>query len=88
MRITQTALKFNTTVYVLIACIIVIGAISYRTLPLEAAPEVKVPMMIVSTIYPGVSPEDMERLVTNVRTAGDAASSQASQQFHQPISVR
>jgi multidrug efflux pump len=66
MRITQTALKFNTTVYVLIACIIVIGAISYRTLPLEAAPEVKVPMMIVSTIYPGVSPEDMERLVTNV----------------------
>ena len=45
---------------------VVVGAVAYRSLPLEAAPEVKIPIMVVSTVYPGVAPEDMERLVTNV----------------------
>lgn len=66
MKITETALKFNTTVYVLILCIIVAGGVAYKTLPLEAQPDVEIPIMLVSTVYPGVSPEDMERLVTNV----------------------
>ncbi len=66
MRITETALKFKTTVYVLVAFIVVAGMVAYSDIPLEAAPEVEIPIMIVSTIYPGVSPEDMERLVTNV----------------------
>ena len=66
MKITETALKFKTTVYALIVFIVVVGALSYRSLPLEAAPEVKIPINIISTVYPGVAPEDMERLVTNV----------------------
>ena len=66
MKITEVALKFKTTIYVLIAFIVIVGAMSYRSLPLEAAPEVKIPVLIVSTVYPGVSPEDMEKLVTNV----------------------
>lgn len=66
MKITEAALKFNVTVYVLILFIIIAGYMAVKSLPLEAAPEVKIPIMIVSTIYPGVAPEDMERLVTNV----------------------
>jgi CzcA family heavy metal efflux pump len=66
MKITEVALKLNTTVYVLVAFLVIAGAIAYKSLPLEAAPEVKIPVMIVSTVYPGVSPEDVERLVTNV----------------------
>ncbi len=66
MKITETALKFNTTVYVLLIFIILVGMFSYRALPLESSPEVKIPFMLISTVYPGVSPEDMERLVTNV----------------------
>ncbi len=66
MKVTETALKFKTTVYAIIAFIVVVGAVSYRSLPLEAAPEVKIPINFISTVYPGVSPEDMERLVTNV----------------------
>ncbi|MCP4678366.1 MAG: efflux RND transporter permease subunit [Deltaproteobacteria bacterium] len=66
MKITETALKFRTTVYVLILFVIIAGLVSYNTMPLEANPEVDIPIMIVSTVYPGVSPEDMERLVTNV----------------------
>ncbi|MCP4678899.1 MAG: efflux RND transporter permease subunit [Deltaproteobacteria bacterium] len=66
MKITETALKFRTTVYVLILFVIIAGLVSYKSMPLEANPEVDIPIMSVSTVYPGVSPEDMERLVTNV----------------------
>jgi len=66
MKITEVALKFNTTVYVLIAFLVVAGAVAYKSLPLEASPEVEIPIMIVSTVYPGVAPEDVEQLVTNV----------------------
>ena len=65
MNITQTALKFRTTVYVLIAFLAIAGWSAFTSLPLEAAPEVKVPIMIVTTVFPGVAPEDVERLVTN-----------------------
>ena len=40
------------------------GAYSFDKLPLESDPEVKIPIAIVSTMYPGVSPADMEELVT------------------------
>jgi multidrug efflux pump len=67
MKITETALKFNITVYVLVVFIVIVGYfIAYRSLPLEAQPDIEIPIMLVSTVYPGVSPEDMERLVTNV----------------------
>jgi CzcA family heavy metal efflux pump len=66
MKITEIALRFKTTVYVVILFIAIAGGSAYRSLPLEAHPDVKIPYMLVSTIYPGVSPEDMERLVTNV----------------------
>jgi len=66
MNLTQLALKFRTTVYVAILFIVIAGGLAYGSLPLEAHPDVKIPIMLVSTVYPGVSPEDMERLVTNV----------------------
>jgi multidrug efflux pump len=66
MQIIQTALKLRTTVYVVVAFIVIIGSISYSAMPLENIPNIEIPVMLVSTVYPGVSPEDMERLVTNV----------------------
>ena len=65
MSLTGTALKHRTTVYVALVCVVVAGLISYKRLPLEADPEVQIPVVLVSTIYPGVAPEDVERLVTN-----------------------
>ena len=65
MKITETALRFKTTVYVLILSIFIIGMNSYMSLPLESSPDVEVPIIIVSVVYPGVSPEDIEKLVTN-----------------------
>jgi multidrug efflux pump len=66
MSLTGIALKHRTTVYVALVCVVIAGMLSYRSLPLEAEPEVQIPIVLVSTIYPGVAPEDVERLVTNV----------------------
>ena len=43
---------------------VLMGLMSYCQLPREAAPEIRRPMIFVTTIYPGVAPADMETLVT------------------------
>ena len=65
MIISDTAIKKRTTVGVLIVLIIFVGTFSYMTLPREAAPDVNIPMVFVSTVYEGVAPEDIETSVTN-----------------------
>ncbi len=45
-------------------CIFLFGLFTYLTLPREASPDVKIPVVMVTTPYPGVSPEDIESLVT------------------------
>lgn len=40
------------------------GIFSYTRLPLESNPEVKIPIAVISVVYPGASPADMEELVT------------------------
>jgi len=41
-----------------------VGLYSYVTLPREANPDITIPFVIVTTTYTGVSPSDMETLVT------------------------
>lgn len=65
MKLTKMALDFRTTVFVLILIIVIVGMNSYRRLPLEAAPDVEIPIILVHTVYPGVAPVDIEKLITN-----------------------
>jgi len=62
--VSDAAIKNRTTVGVLVLLIVVAGAISYVTLPREAAPDVPIPYINVMTVYEGVSPEDVETSVT------------------------
>jgi CzcA family heavy metal efflux pump len=64
MYVTNLAVKHSLTVFVVILLIIIFGSFNYVTTPRESFPEVKIPFIFVSTIYPGVSPQDMESLVT------------------------
>ncbi|PIR97317.1 MAG: hypothetical protein COT91_02025 [Candidatus Doudnabacteria bacterium CG10_big_fil_rev_8_21_14_0_10_41_10] len=41
------------------------GAVAGLSLPQEANPEVKIPFGVVTTVFPGASPTDVEELVTN-----------------------
>ena len=49
----------------LIAASIIFGFQSLNSLPQESDPEVEIPIAVVSTIYAGASPADIETLVTN-----------------------
>lgn len=40
------------------------GIYSYYALPRESNPEIKIPIAIVTTVYPGASPSDVEEFVT------------------------
>lgn len=51
-------------VILLILIISAWGIYSFRLLPQESNPEVKIPIAVVVTTYPGVSPTDIEELVT------------------------
>ncbi len=64
MIITRKALEFRPTVYILALLIILLGVDSYKSLPIEGSPDVQIPMLIVTAVYGGVAPEDIEQLIT------------------------
>ena len=63
-RATSLAVDHQTSVLVLFTFITVVGLFAYRVIPRESFPEVEIPMIAVNTIYPGVTPADIESLVT------------------------
>lgn len=53
-----------TTVVILALSMLLFGYVSYASLPRENTPDIKIPIVLVSTPYIGVSPADVEGLVT------------------------
>jgi len=64
MILSDAAIRNRATVIVLMILIAVAGAVSYVTLPREAAPDVPIPLVLITTPYEGVAPEDIETSVT------------------------
>ncbi|MBX7052808.1 MAG: efflux RND transporter permease subunit [Flavobacteriales bacterium] len=62
--LTSWAVSNKTTVYLLTVFITLFGILSYQSIPKEQFPDIVIPTMYVSTIYPGASPKDMENLVS------------------------
>ncbi|MBX3247958.1 MAG: efflux RND transporter permease subunit [Myxococcales bacterium] len=54
----------RTFVYLIVFCTVAFGFSTYFSLPREASPDVQIPLITVTTPYIGVSPEDVESLVT------------------------
>ncbi len=48
----------------LVLSVILIGVYSFLAIPRRLNPEVKIPIIIVSTVFPGAAPGDVESLVT------------------------
>jgi len=61
---TSWSIDNKTSIYVLTIIITMLGLLSYLNIPKEQFPEIFIPTILVNTIYPGTSPEDMENLVT------------------------
>ena len=63
MGLTRTTLKRPVTTLIVVLCLIVFGVTSVTTNKLELMSEINMPMLIISAVYPGASPEDVEELV-------------------------
>lgn len=62
--LTSFALKNGTMVMFLAVMFVIMGIITYRSLPKDSYPEVKQPIIYIGIPYPGNSPVDMENLIT------------------------
>lgn len=63
MGLTKTVLKRPVTTLIVVLCLIVFGFTSVTSNKLELMSALEMPMLIVTAIYPGASPEDVEALV-------------------------
>lgn len=64
MIVNEAAQRRQPLVMITLLLIVVAGLYSYAKLPREAAPDIQIPYIFVTTDYEGVAPEDMEKLVT------------------------
>ena len=63
---TNLSLRNRVSVLTLFVITALLGIFAYVTIPKESSPEIVIPMISISTVYPGVAPGDMETLVTRV----------------------
>lgn len=61
---TTWSIENKTTIYIVTFIITIAGLIIYGRLPKEQFPDIVIPQFVVSDIYPGTSPEDVENLIT------------------------
>lgn len=61
---TSWSIDNKTSIFVLTVIITLVGIMSYINLPKEKFPDIVIPTIYVSTVYPGTSPSDMENLVS------------------------
>jgi multidrug efflux pump len=61
---TSWAIDNRTSIYVMTVIITLLGILSFISIPKEQFPELVIPTIIVTTAYPGTSPQDIENLVT------------------------
>ena len=64
MKVSDLAIKNRISIFVLTGAVILLGFMSYLSLPRESTPSITIPIVFVATPYFGVAPADIENLVT------------------------
>ena len=65
MHPSHIAIRNPVFVFIMILVISIAGLNAYQAIPREAAPDIQIPLLIVSVPFPRASPEDVESLITN-----------------------
>ncbi len=63
MDIVKLAIRNARLTLSVLLFLVIAGTLAYRAVPKEAEPDVAIPIMYVSLVYQGISPEDAERLL-------------------------
>jgi multidrug efflux pump subunit AcrB len=64
MNLTKTAFTFRKSVFLLLSVMLLNGIFAYFTLPAQEDPNITIREAIISTSFPGMSPERIEQLIT------------------------
>jgi len=64
MRIADISIKQPVFITMVITLIVVLGVVSYTRLGVDLMPDITLPIIAVTTVYPGVGPEEVEQQVT------------------------
>ena len=64
MKITNVAIQNRVAVVLLTVLLSIIGLVAYVSIPKESAPQIEFATIVVTTIYPGASPDDIESIIT------------------------
>lgn len=64
MKLTEISVKRPVFATVLILALVVVGLVSYMSLPVDQYPNMELPVVAVSVQYPGAAPEQVESKVT------------------------
>ncbi|MBI3357388.1 MAG: efflux RND transporter permease subunit [Nitrospirae bacterium] len=62
--LTRAALKNPYAVFAICMIALVLGAVSYQKMRVDIFPEIKIPSILVTTFYRGMSPSEMEGAIT------------------------
>jgi len=63
MKLVEGAIRNSRLTLSVLAFLMLAGAMAYVSIPKEAEPDIKIPIIYVSMGYSGISPEDSERLL-------------------------
>ena len=63
--ISSWAIDNKMTIYLMIFLILITGISAYYSMPRESFPEVKETKIYISSVFPGNTSEDMEKLITD-----------------------
>ena len=64
MNLTEIAFNYRKSVLLVVALLLINGVFAYFTLPAQEDPTITIREAIVSTSFPGMSPERVEQLIT------------------------
>jgi len=65
MKLPAHAIRNHQFTLIIVALLTLLGVLSFQTMPRSEDPQFDLPMVIVTVVYPGTSPLDMEKLVTD-----------------------
>jgi multidrug efflux pump subunit AcrB len=62
--LTRAALKNPFAVFAICMIVLILGGVSYQKMKIDIFPDIKIPVILVTTFYRGLSPSEMEGAIT------------------------
>ena len=65
MDIIKLAINRPMAVFSAVLMVVVLGLVAMKTIPIQLTPDIRRPILVITTHWPGVAPSEVEREITN-----------------------